>query len=201
MLGRSRQSYYDDDYQCKMNSAAVEKKKKITRHNNKLTSGVIMDQELMFLKGSQYIFHIIGGEKNKIQSEAYWAGKDLNHLRRPTSMNVRNSLFYTRCTIPKLELNIDHLINIDLLIPCCLFVCFFLHQDPSSLLKTSLPSIMYCFIYCRAAGRREVGYAPDKPSPYLTLSSDREKKQTKKCQQTCSCCCGFRTTNIFSSAL
>lgn len=52
-----------------MNSAAV--KKKITWHNNKWTSGVIMDQELMFLKGSQYIFQMIGGEKNKIQSEAY----------------------------------------------------------------------------------------------------------------------------------
>lgn len=32
---------------------------------------------------------------------------------------------FSRCTIPKLELNIDHLINIDLLMPCCLFVCFY----------------------------------------------------------------------------
>lgn len=88
---------------------------------------------------------------------------------------IRSS--FSRYTISKLELNIDHLINIDLLIPCCLFV--FLHQDPSSLLKTFLPSIMYYFIYCGAAGKWEVGYAPDKSSPYLALSSNREKKQTK----------------------
>lgn len=106
---------------------------------------------------------------------------------------IRSS--FSRYSIPKLELNIDHLINIDLfIVPWGVFgkrIFLFLRLS-------SHPSI-YRFIPCGAAGKWEV---TDKSSPYSALSSKWEKKRKRKTpRQTVSCCCSFRTTNIVLSAL
>lgn len=166
MLGGLWQSYYDS-------SANWTLKKK----NLQAEKQVIMEQELMFLRGSEYnpSDHSRWKKENTEWSLLSWKGFVFDPLWWMSG--VRSS--FSRCTIPEPEWNIDHLIDTDLSIQQGCFL-FFLQQDLPSFLKTFLPSIMYCFIpWGRREARGGVSHHLNQPFP------PTEKK--KKTQQTCSC--------------
>lgn len=181
-------------FQCKINSAAAKKNRQTEKQVDKWCNhGTRADvSERLWIQS----FRSLTVRKRKYRVKLIDLERICITYMDPLwwTSGIRSS--FSRYSIPKLELNIDHLINIDLfIVPWGVFgkrIFLFLRLS-------SHPSI-YRFIPCGAAGKWEV---TDKSSPYSALSSNWEKKKRKRKtpRQTVSCCCSFRTTNIVLSAL